>query len=191
MADNDESKQQTEKDSKEQKGEKKSSVGRLLPFAIILIIILICSGLGFSLGRLFASSETSATNDSDSSSEVSTQAASGDLEDDSEGLWYYDLDSVVANLNEPSVTRYVSASLTFAMSSGLAEKEGRDFLDNKKPIIINWLTIYLSGLGLDDIRGDKNLMSIKSHIRESLNDILFPDSKPQIKEVLIQKFPVQ
>ena len=192
MADKDESKpQQTEKDPEEQKGEAKSLVGRLLPFVIILIVVVLCSCLGLGLGRLFAGSGTSTTTESDSSVDVSTQAAGGDLTDDSEGLWYYELEPVVANLNEPSVTRYVSATLTFEMSSDLEEREGRAFLDEKKPIIINWLTIYLSGLGLDDIRGDRNLMTIKSQVRESLNEILFPDSKPQIKEVLIQKFPVQ
>jgi len=97
----------------------------------------------------------------------------------------------VANLNEPSVTRFVRASLTLEMSAEMDVEKGTAFLDEKKPILINWLTVYLSSLGLEDIRGDKNLRSIQSHIRDAFNEKLFPDSKPQIKQVLIKEFPVQ
>jgi hypothetical protein len=53
------------------------------------------------------------------------------------------------------------------------------------------LTVYLSSLGLEDIRGDKNLRSIQSRVREVFNENLFPGAKPQIKNVLIKEFPVQ
>jgi len=77
------------------------------------------------------------------------------------------------------------------MSSELDRKKGTAFLDAKKPILVNWLTVYLSGLSLEDIRGDKNLKSIQSRILEAFNEKLFPDSRPQIKLVLIKEFPVQ
>jgi flagellar basal body-associated protein FliL len=110
---------------------------------------------------------------------------------DTENVWYYDLDPVVASLNEPSVTRYVRASLTLQISTELEQSKGVALLDQKKPLLINWLTVYLSGLGLEDIRGDKNLRSIQSKICESFNDQLFPDAKPLILQVLIKEFPVQ
>jgi flagellar basal body-associated protein FliL len=77
------------------------------------------------------------------------------------------------------------------MSADMDVKEGTAFLDEKKPIFINWLTVYLSSLNLEDIRGDKNLRSIQSHIRDAFNEKLFPDSKSQIKQVLIKEFAVQ
>jgi len=77
------------------------------------------------------------------------------------------------------------------MSADMDVKKSTAFLDEKKPILINWLTVYLSSLGLEDIRGDKNLRSIQSQIRDAFNEKLFPDSKPQIKQVLIKGFPVQ
>ena len=77
------------------------------------------------------------------------------------------------------------------MSSELDAKKGTAFLDEKRPILINWLTVYLSSLGLEDIRGDNNLRSIQSHIRDAFNEELFPDSKSQILQVLIKEFPVQ
>ncbi len=196
MADKEDTKQEKQKeDQKAEKSEKKSLISRLLPVIIILIVVGLCASAGFGLGRLLGGTDSpetpesiSETDESDQTDAIQTDKNSGDS---SEEVWYYDLEPVVANLNEPSITRYVSATLTFEMSSSLDKKKGTEYLDEKKPIIINWLTIYLSGLGLDDIRGDKNLMSIKSHIRDALNEKLFPDSKPQIKDVLIQKFPVQ
>ena len=73
----------------------------------------------------------------------------------------------------------------------ISEEEGKAFLDEKKPVLINWLTVYLSSLSLDDIRGDRNLRSIQSHVRDAFNEQLFPDSQAQIKQVLIKEFPVQ
>ena len=194
MADNEDTKQQEEKEeAKAEKEEKKSLISQLLPIVMIIIVVSLCAGAGFTIGRLLGGSGSPSESNSEVNESELSDAIAADIDsgNSSGEVWYYDLEPIIANLNEPNITRYVSATLTFEMSSSLDEKKGRKYLDEKKPIIINWLTIYLSGLGLDDIRGDKNLMTIKSNIRDSLNEKLFPDSKPQIKDVLIQKFPVQ
>lgn len=184
-----------QKKPKAEKSDKKSLIARFLPWIILFVVVLICAGAGLSVGRLFAGSGTPEAAESDSGSDASAQiedlkADNGSAEDYTK-VWYYDLDPVVANLNEPTVTRYVRASLTLEMSADMDVKKGTVFLDEKKPILINWLTVYLSSLGLEDIRGDNNLRSIQSHIRDSFNDKLFPDSQSQIKQVLIKEFPVQ
>ena len=196
MADEDEIKEQEEqKDPKAEKGDKKSLISRLLPWIIIVAVAAFSAGSGFGLGRIFAGSRTPESAESDSESDESAQTDEAKADDDSledpDNVWYYDLEPVVANLNEPSVTRYVSASLTLQMSSKLEQNKGTELLDKNKPILINWLTVFLSGLCLEDIRGDKNLKSIQVKICEAFNDKLFPDSKPQIKQVLIKGFPVQ
>jgi flagellar basal body-associated protein FliL len=188
-------KQEEQKDPKAEKSDKKSLIARFLPWIILFVVVLICAAAGLSVGRLFAGSGTPEA--AESGSESDAPSLTEDLKADNgsaEGpakVWYYDLDPVVANLNEPTVTRYVRASLTFEMSAEMDVKKGTTFLDEKKPILINWLTVYLSSLGLEDIRGDKNLRSIQSYIRDAFNEKLFPDSKPQIKQVLIKEFPVQ
>jgi flagellar basal body-associated protein FliL len=187
--------QEEQKDPKTEKSDKKSLIARFLPWIIIFVVVLICACAGLSVGRLFASSRTPGPDESGSKSGASAQIedlkADNDSTKDSAKVWYYDLDPVVANLNEPTVTRYVRASLTLEMGAEMDVKKGTTFLDEKKPILINWLTVYLSSLGLEDIRGDNNLRSIQSHIRDAFNEKLFPDSKPQIKQVLIKEFPVQ
>lgn len=196
MADADDIKEQQEqKDTKAEKGDKKSLVVRLLPWIIIVVVVVVSGGFGFGLGRLFAGSRTpeavESQSVSDDSNQIDEQKADDDSVKDSDNIWYYDLEPVVANLNEPSVTRYVSASLILQMSPELDQKKGTEILDKNKPILVNWLTVFLSGLSLEDIRGDKNLKSIQAKICEAFNDKLFPDSKPQIKQVLIKGFPVQ
>ena len=187
--------QEEQKDPNAETSDKKSLIARFLPWIILFVVVLICAGAGLSVGRLFAGSDTpegaESGSESDASAQIENLKADNDSGNDSGKVWYYDLDPVVANLNEPTVTRYVRASLTFEMSANMDVSKGTAFLDEKKPILINWLTVYLSSLSLEDIRGDNNLRSIQSHIRDAFNDKLFPDSKPQIKQVLIKEFPVQ
>ncbi len=178
-----------------ERGAKKSLMGRLLPWVMLGVGVVSCAGVGFGLGRLFAGSRTPETPESPTKPQESGStddlAADDDSPNDAQDSWYYDLDPVVANLNEPSVTRYVRATFTLKISSEIDKKKGAAFLNEKKPILINWLTVYLSSLRLDDIRGDKNLKTIQSRVCEAFNEKLFPDSKPQIKQVLIKEFPVQ
>jgi flagellar basal body-associated protein FliL len=199
MADTDDIKEQEgqedQQDPKAEKSDKKSLIARFLPWIIIFVVVLICAGAGFGLGRLFAGSGAPEAGESGSKSGASTQIedlkADNDSAKDAGKVWYYDLGPVVANLNEPNITRYVRASLTLEMSADLDVKKGTAFLDEKKPILVNWLTVYLSSLSLEDIRGDNNLRSIQSHIRDAFSEKLFPNSRSQIKQVLIKEFPVQ
>jgi len=196
MADENETKeQQKEAGSKAEAGSGKSLIGRLLPWIILVVVVVSCAGAGFGLGRLLAGSRTAEP--AQPKPEAKEQKKTEDLaatEASAEGppkAWYFDLDPVVANLNEPSVTRYVRATFTLEVSPEVDKEKGTAFLNEKKPILINWLTVYLSSLRLDDIRGDKNLKSIQSQVCEAFNEKLFPDSKPQINQVLIKEFPVQ
>jgi flagellar basal body-associated protein FliL len=202
MADADDIKEQQDQqeqlepeDSKAEKSGKKSLIARLLPWLIMFVVVLVCAGAGFKAGRLFAGPRKSETVEPSQKPETPAQPeqpkADKGPSKDSGKVWYYELDPVVANLNEPTVTRYVRASLTLEMSSDMDAKKGAAFLDEKKPVLINWLTVYLSSLSLEDVRGDKNLRSIQSHIRDAFNEQLFPDSRSQIKQVLIKEFPVQ
>lgn len=178
-----------------EKSTKKSLIARFLPWVIVVVVVLVCVGGGFTVGRIFAGPGTLEADASGSGADAQKPPdklkANDDSAENSDRVWYYDLDPVVANLNEPTVTRYVRASFTLEMSADMDVKDGTAFLDEKKPILINWLTVYLSSLSLDDIRGDKNLRSIQSHVRDAFNEKLFPDSQAQIKQVLIKEFPVQ
>ncbi len=183
-----EEKKGKEEGKKAEEGKKKSFVARFLPQIIIVVVVVFFASVGFTLGRLFAGSSESQTA-SENGQLQDSENANGS-EDGSEG-WYYELEPVIANLNVSDVTRYVKASLILEVSSDVDEKEGTAFLDSKKPILTNWLNVFLASLGLDDIRGDGNLKHIQSEVMDAFNEKLFPDSKPQIKRILFKEFAVQ
>lgn len=197
MAVEDDAKQQETQEKQEttktESSDKKSLVGRFLPWIIMAVVVVLFVGAGLTLGRMFAGSSTTQTpgdSQQDQSAQVDNLEAKGSPAD-TQKTWYYDLEPVVANLNVTDVTRYVRASLTLEVNSEVDEQKGTAFFDEKKPILTNWLTVYLASLGLDDIRGDMNLKRIQSQVLDAFNEKLFPDSKPKIKSILFKEFAVQ
>ena len=197
MADEDDAKQQETQEkqdaTKTESSDKKSLVGRFLPWIIMAVVVVVFAGAGLTLGRIFAGSKTSQTPGvpgQDQSAQVENLEAKGSSADNQK-TWYYDLEPVVANLNVTDVTRYVRASLILEVSSEVDEQKGKAFFAEKKPILTNWLTVYLASLGLEDIRGDMKLKRIQSQVLDAFNEKLFPDSKPKIKSILFKEFAVQ
>jgi len=195
MADEDDAKQQEkQEDTKTGSGDKKSLVGRFLPWIIIAVVVVLFAGAGFALARLFADSGTPQTPGDSEQDQSAQQVENLEVKGSAAGAkktWYYDLEPVIANLDVTDVTRYVRASLTLEVSSEVDKKNGSAFFDEKKPILTNWLTVYLASLGLEDIRGDRNLKRVQSQVLDAFNEKLFPDSKPKIKSVLFKEFAVQ
>jgi len=186
----------TEKTEKKEDSKAEKTSGGILQWIIMVVIVAISAGAGLGLGRLFAGSGASAAKSEGELVQEDKPSKTEDLKaddsaTDSQKAWYYDLEPVVANLDVPGVTRYVRTTLTLEITSQVEEKQGRGFLDDKKPILTNWLTIYLASLSLEDIRGDRNLKRIQSQILDAFNEKLFPDTKPQIKRILFKEFAIQ
>lgn len=183
-------------DSKAEKTDKKTSGGGILQWIIIAVVIVLFAGSGFVLGRLFGSSGTTETTESSQQDQpAQAKKSKADVSDSTKGdpqkTWYYDMEPVVANLDEPGAMRYVRATITLEMNSEEDEKKSIAFLDEKKPLLTNWLTIYLASLSIEDIRGDKNLRRIQSQILDAFNERLYPDTKPLIKYILFKEFAIQ
>ena len=193
--DKNEEKEQKEKTEEQEDGksggkEKKSFLDRFLPGIIIGLVVVSFSVAGFTVGRLFGSSSVPQTSESSKNGQAQ-DLQSEDSDDGSKNTWYYHMPPVIANLNVSDVTRYVKTSLILEISDEIDEKKFTVFLNEKQPILTNWLTVYLASLGLDDIRGDNNLKRIQVHVLDAFNEKLFPDSKPQIKHILFKEFAVQ
>ena len=183
-----------EKPAAAEKPEQKAKRGSLLPWIIVAVVVLVSAGGGVGLGLIFGrgSSPEAAPDPAASQTPTAQQTLTADVPAGAaENIWYFDLDPVVANLNEPGATRYVRAALTLEMSGEIAADKGTAFLEQKKPLITNLLTIYLSGLDIESTRGDKNLKRIQFEICETFNEKLFPDGKAFIKGILIKEFAVQ
>jgi len=166
---------------------------RVAHWIIVAVVVVVCSGGGFALGRLFAPAHTSGAEETNQEDKL-VQTVDLNVDDsatDSKKVWYYNLEPVVACLDEPGITRYVRATLTLAIDSQMDKKKAVALIEDKKPLLINWLTIYLASLSLEDVRGDENLMRIQSQILDAFNEIVFPDTKPQIRRILFKEFPIQ
>jgi flagellar basal body-associated protein FliL len=180
------------KDKENSGAEKPTAVG-IWRWIIPAVVVVACACAGLGLGRLFAGAGETKTNES-LQDNVQTQVKDLKTEVESKTArktWYYDLEPVIANLDVPGVTRYVRATLTLEIRDEVDIKKGTILLEREKPLLTSWLTIYLASLTLEDTRGDRNLKRIQLQIRDAFNEKLFPDSKPQIIEVLFKEFAVQ
>ncbi|MHC4076187.1 MAG: flagellar basal body-associated FliL family protein [Planctomycetota bacterium] len=191
MADDTKTRDDTNAEGGSESKETAAKIG-ILTWVILAVIVVLCAGSGFLLGQLFASPDEPETQSPqiDEVAPPESPQAENSLEN-AQNSWYCDLEPVVANLDEPGVTRYVRVSITLEISSALERVKGEKLLEEKKPVLTNWLTIYLAGLTLEDARGDRNLKRIQSQILDAFNERLFPDARPQIKHILFKEFAIQ
>lgn len=163
---------------------------KILPWLIPTGVVVVFAAGGFLVGRAFGTRGHAGT-------AAGAEAAPAPVETmpplkaEASENWYYDLDPLVVNLNEPGVTRYVRIGLTLEVSSTMDEKDGRPFLDQKKPHVKHWLTLFLANQTIEDTRGEKNLTRMKTQICDTLNANLFPGTKPRIKGILYREFAIQ
>jgi flagellar basal body-associated protein FliL len=170
----------------------KGTRGKIMPWLIPALTILVCAGAGLLMGRMFGTRGPAQTA---SAAEHAAPAEKGHGKSkpgaESGEPWFYDIEPIVANLNEPGVTRYVRVALTLEVGNGMEPAAGKEFLDLKRPLLKHWLTLYLSNQTLEGIRGEKNLRQVQTQITDALNQGLFPDGKPQIVGVLFKELSIQ
>jgi flagellar basal body-associated protein FliL len=162
---------------------------KTLPWLIPTGVVLVFAAGGFLVGRAFGTRGQAgkAAGAEAAAPEESTPPLKAGVSE----TWYYELDPMVVNLNEPGVTRYARMGLTLEVSGAMDEKDGRPFLDQKKPLMKHWLTLFLANQTIEDMRGEKNLTRMKTQISDNLNANLFPGSKPRIKGILYREFAIQ
>ena len=198
MADDEQKKEQESKEDKEPKADDKKSTGIGL-FTWLILAAVVIAGLagGFALAQLMAGTgsgrqpEAKETQPDDGSPENKTIDDMLIDKPGGENLWSYDLEPVIANLDEPGVTRYARVTITLQLDPQMDQEKGTPFLEGKKPVLIDWLTTYIAGLSLEQVRGTRNLSRIKKEVRDSFNELLFPQGKPLIRDILFKEFAIQ
>lgn len=181
-------------DKNDQQTAATASGGGALQWIVMAVVIAVLSGSGFILGRLFAGPRASADPNAivQEPPKKHHKQEETDPTAEQQEVWHYEkLEPVVANPDVPGSMRYIRAVLTLEMSGELDRIEGEKFLNAKKPVLINWLNIYLKSLTLEELRGDKNMKRIQARILDAFNEQLWPDSKPKIKNVLLKEFAIQ
>jgi len=201
MADDKEKKDEQESgQEQEPKANDKKSTGIGL-FTWLILAAVVVAGLagGFALAQLMAgtgsdsSQQPEAKENQPDDGSPENETINDMLVDKPKGetLWAYDLEPVIANLDEPGVTRYARVTITLQLDPQMDQEKGAVFLEKKKPILIDWLTTYIAGLSLERVRGTRNLSRIKKEVRDSFNELLFPEAKPFIRDILFKEFAIQ
>ncbi|MHC5060370.1 MAG: flagellar basal body-associated FliL family protein [Planctomycetota bacterium] len=197
-----ESKENKEPESKDGEGQKdekqKAPSFGLVTWIVMAAIVMAGFAGGFALAQLIAGSGPEATQagkaDEAETNDASEDPAVNDMlieKPQDEKPWSYDLEPVIANLDEPGVTRYARVAITLHLSPQMDLAKGTPFLDGKKAVLRDWLTTYIAGLSLERVRGTRNLARIKKEVRDSFNELLFPQSKPFVSDILFKEFAIQ
>ncbi len=183
------------KNTEKEKGDAASTGKAGLFFWLILAAVVVaCATGGFALSQLLGGQDISAAAKPNTPSPAQEKGFEDLLAEQVNGNspWIYDaMEPVLANLDEPGVTRYVRVTISLEVSPKLDQEKGKAFLEQRTMILRDWLTTYFAGLSLEDVRGSRNLNRIKRDVHEQFNRLLFPDSKPYIRQVLFKEFAVQ
>lgn len=176
----------------ESEAPKKSGSKSLLPWILLGVIVPLCAGAGFGLGRLIAGGSEPAAADAPEQPELPDYMNLMAVEGTDQKSWFFqELEPVVANLADPGATRYIRAGFMLEMTGSFDPTSGTLWLGEKKPLVKNWLAIYLASQTVEDLQGERNLNRVLSEIRDLLNERLFPDVKPPIEKVLLSEFAIQ
>ncbi len=110
--------------------------------------------------------------------------------EETENYAYKDLEPITVNLDEPRLARYVHATVTLGILEEDFAKASAD-IDAETRVLRDWLTVYLTSLTLDDVRGPANLNRIRREILDAFNQELWPEGKPLIRKILFKEFAVK
>jgi flagellar basal body-associated protein FliL len=162
-----------------------------LKVVIVVGLAVAIIGISAAVGGFMARSATAAAAPAQASqtTQPAEEPAAGEAKSDVQ-YTYYEMEPTIVNLDEPRLARYIRASIVLAVK-GENFKAVSELVDKKKPELKSWLTVYLAGCSLEDVRGPKNLNRICREVREAFNEQLWPGGKPQIEKVLLKEFAVQ
>jgi len=162
--------------------------GSLIGYIITFVVALVCAGGGYGLSGVFAKAAPKPDLEIE---EKKAEEEKYESENPDAGPWLLELQPITANLNVVGVSRMIQLTIVLEMSAKMDEVKGRAFLEKKTIHLRDWLGTYLAGLNLDHVKGSANQSRMKVEIKESFNEILFPDTtrhiqKAMLKDVIIQ-----
>lgn len=166
------------------------SLKLIIRLMLLLSIVVVCSGAGYGVGTFLRSEggpvpPVAATSNEDVFDNEPTE--------EGERMKYYeseDFQGIVQALNVPRLDKYVRIGLSFEIKSSDCD-EAQKLIESKKPILLDSLRAYLSGLTLDDVRGQTSYNRMRREILESFNKQLWPSRRPLIQEIRFKQFQIQ
>lgn len=177
--------EEAQNQEQQQSSEPDGGGGMKMPIwvGLCVVVVAVASAAGYGVGQFISTAPAAEQHQQEN-------AEGNETLSDSENYGYHDFETVTVNFDEPRMARYVRATITFAISQEY-HKEAVAKINEQTPQLRDWLTTYLSGCKLEDLRGPKNLNRIRRDIKDAFNRRLWPDAKPRINNVLFKEFFVQ
>jgi len=151
---------------------------------LLLGVVVLAGGAGFGASLILGGPrEVGADEPDPGDGDVSVKG-------DADYEYIVDFPPVTVNLDVPNVNRYVRTTLAIAVKKGQKEDIEKIVVEHT-PRLTNVLTVYLSSLTLDDVRGEEKLNAIRREIRNEFNKALWPKGKPRIERILFNEFKIQ
>jgi flagellar basal body-associated protein FliL len=163
----------------------------VLRVSLLAGVIIVFGGGGFMLGKLLKPDPDAAAAAQDP---IQQEAAQDDARalanlEESDEYTYHELEPITVTLNERRGNRYLRTTLRLKVSkadASIVEKT----LEKNQAEIQDWMLRYLSSLTVTDVLGQRNINRIRRRIRDEMNELLWPNSRPRIEEVLLKEFNV-
>lgn len=155
-------------------------------WVVLAVVLVIGAGGGFLASRMMDTGPSEVGAEEPAPMPVGVpqpRANSGEM-------GFFQFESITVNLNEERLRRFIRAKISLAIEKDELG-EATKLLEQRMEQVKSWLNIYLAGCTLEDVRGPKNLRRIQREIAEMLNERLWPDRKPVIREVLLNEWQVQ
>jgi flagellar protein FliL len=99
-------------------------------------------------------------------------------------------DSLVVNLNEDRLTRYLRTKILLVVDEH-DEKYINELVTKKKPALRNWLLASMSDKSLQEVSGASGQNKLRREIWQHFNSELFPDGSEKILDIFFEEFVVQ
>ncbi len=189
MADEDDKKDKAKDESKDKDaspGKSKAIIGWVITFTVAAV----CAGGGYGLSGLFAKVAPEKIVEVPDS-EKSIEELYSPEDPETAMPWNFELKPIDRNLNEPGATRMVRVTVVLDISAEMDETKGREYFEGKKLHLRDWLGTHLASLNLEQVAGGPSQNRMKAEIKESFNEILFPDSKPLVDRVMFKDYIIQ
>ena len=191
MADEEKESQEASEDTGQEK--KASGKKSLLPWIILAVVVPLCAGMGFGLGRLLAGPKVESVEEEpkEKAPDLPDYMNLMDPKGNAKDTWFHELEAVVANLNDPGASRYIRVSFTLEMNGKMPKEKTVAYLTKENYVIKDLIGKYLATQSLKDLQGDRNLNRVPMEIRDLLNQAIFPDMEPPIINILYRERAIQ
>lgn len=176
--------------AKDESKDKEAATGNksLIGWVVIFAVAIVCAGGGYGLSGLFAKVAPKI----EETIPDTEKAVPWIAENPEMGKpWTHELELITRNLNEPGATRMIQFAVVMELSEEMDEELGKEFLESKKMYLQDWLGTYLSNLNLLQVQGGSSQNRMKNEIKESFNEILFPDTKPLVNKIMLKGYILQ